>query len=342
MKNCPPDDRSARKAVCEELLHELHPIDGPAPVLALPGRGSRGSEQFAYALRLRSATLFVAKPQPSAISWVIKLLAMINWTTVNPSPETQILLQLIGGPTAIFEFAGLRLITDPTFDEPTAPEPGNATPGKVSGPACAVSELGSIDVVLLSHDQHPDNLDGAGRQLLPHVPLVITTVEGAGRLEATTMGLSPWETREIAGGVRVTGVPAQHGPGAQAEEISGPVIGFLLRSADGRSIYVSGDNVEVDIPRQIRRRFGAPTVAILFGGGASVPFLFDGAYVTMTNQTLLESAIALDAGSVVPLHTEGWSHYTENRDELAELFSRAGIGDRLHVLAPGQHVQLND
>lgn len=261
--------------------------------------------------------------------------------TVNATPPTQISLQLIGGPTAIFEFAGLRFLTDPTFDKPTAPEPGNATPSRVVGPARSVSEIGSIDVVLLSHDQHPDNLDDAGRKLLPQVPLVITTVEGAARLEATTMGLGPWETREIAGGVRVTGVPAQHGPGAQAEEVSGPVIGFLLRSADGRSVYVSGDNVEVDIPRQLHRRFGVPTVAILFGGGASVPFLFDGAYVTMTNEALLESAIALDAASVVPLHAEGWTHYTENRDELDELFSRAGIGDRLHVLAPGQRVLLH-
>jgi L-ascorbate metabolism protein UlaG (beta-lactamase superfamily) len=38
---------------------------------------------------------------------------------------------------------------------------------KVAGPAIAASDLPPIDAVLLSHDHHGDNLDAAGRALVP-------------------------------------------------------------------------------------------------------------------------------------------------------------------------------
>jgi hypothetical protein len=38
---------------------------------------------------------------------------------------------------------------------------------KLTGPAVAAADLGAIDTVLLSHDHHGDNLDAAGRSLLP-------------------------------------------------------------------------------------------------------------------------------------------------------------------------------
>jgi len=46
-------------------------------------------------------------------------------------------------------------------------------------PALAPEALSAIDHVLLSHDHHFDNLDRAGRALLPAAKSVLTTVEGA-------------------------------------------------------------------------------------------------------------------------------------------------------------------
>jgi len=53
---------------------------------------------------------------------------------------------------------------------------------KLAGPAVAASELGPIDAVLLTHDHHDDNLDPAGRALLPSADAVVTTVSGSNRL----------------------------------------------------------------------------------------------------------------------------------------------------------------
>ena len=78
---------------------------------------------------------------------------------------------VVGGPTAVLDLGGLRIVSDPTFD---APGPhGYLT--KTSGPAVADAELGSVDLVLISHDNHPDNLDDRGRALALAAPLVLTT-----------------------------------------------------------------------------------------------------------------------------------------------------------------------
>ncbi len=93
-----------------------------------------------------------------------------------------LLLTYIGGPTAIIEFAGVRLLTDPTFD-PAGGEysSGAATLRKLSGPALRPAEASSLGYILLSHDHHFDNLDRTGRSLLSTAKAVLTTEEGAGR-----------------------------------------------------------------------------------------------------------------------------------------------------------------
>jgi L-ascorbate metabolism protein UlaG (beta-lactamase superfamily) len=69
----------------------------------------------------------------------------------------------VGGPTALLEIGGLRLLTDPTFDAAGAEFRAAAyVLNKVVGPAVNVDAIGEIDAVLLSHDHHFDNLDGAG------------------------------------------------------------------------------------------------------------------------------------------------------------------------------------
>src|SRR5687768_11748373 len=75
----------------------------------------------------------------------------------------------IGGPTVLLEVEGWRLLTDPTFDPPGGSYNFGWGTGsrKTAGPAIDASDVGPVDAVLLSHDQHDDNLDPAGRALLP-------------------------------------------------------------------------------------------------------------------------------------------------------------------------------
>ena len=79
---------------------------------------------------------------------------------------SEITLTLIGGPTALIEFDGLRLLTDPTFDPPGDYETPTIRHQKLTGPALRVEEISPLDAVLLSHDQHFDTLDASGRAML--------------------------------------------------------------------------------------------------------------------------------------------------------------------------------
>ncbi|GAB2831241.1 MBL fold metallo-hydrolase [Actinocorallia aurea] len=243
-------------------------------------------------------------------------------------------VQVFGGPTALIEYGGLRLVTDPTFDEPGDYPLG---PGlvltKLEPPTAGPDALGRVDAVLLSHDQHPDNLDHAGRRFLDRVPLVLTTPTGAARLGGDVRGLVPWEEvvldRPEGGSVTVTAVPALHGPeGAGALEISGEVTGFVLTGEGLPVVYVSGDNASLDLVRQIARRVGPVDTAVLFAGAARTPF-FDGRPVTLDSASAAEAARILAARRVVPVHLTGWSHFTEDHTILTRAFTTAGLSHLL-------------
>ncbi|MBC7725834.1 MAG: MBL fold metallo-hydrolase, partial [Burkholderiaceae bacterium] len=54
----------------------------------------------------------------------------------------------IGGPTALIEYAGLRIVTDPTFDPPQDyPEPGESSLVKTRGPAISRADILPVDLV---------------------------------------------------------------------------------------------------------------------------------------------------------------------------------------------------
>ena len=170
--------------------------------------------------------------------------------------------QLVGGPTAILEYAGLRWLTDPSLSPPGEYEGGLV---KTTGPALDPAAIGPIDVVLLSHEHHSDNLDPAGREFLPNAQRVLTTAAGAERLGDNATGLEPWFSVEIerpdGGTVTVTATPAQHGPDG-TDHLTGPVVGFLLRGPGLETVYVSGDNASLDALRDRLAGWGLASVVV--------------------------------------------------------------------------------
>jgi L-ascorbate metabolism protein UlaG (beta-lactamase superfamily) len=246
-------------------------------------------------------------------------------------------IRYVSGPTALLEVGGLRLLTDPTFDPPGDHPVGSRVLVKTSGPAVAPEALGPVDAVLLSHDHHPDNLDTLGREYLTTVPLVLSTTSAQARLGGMVRALPNWERTELpcpdGRGLRVTGVPAQHGPDG-TEGIVGEVTGFVLEGGDLPRIYVSGDNASLNVVQAVGDRLGPVDVAILFAGAAQTA-LVPGAYLTLTSEGAARAAEILGARAVVPLHFEGWTHFTQGRDTLVSAFDRAGLAHRLHLPEPG-------
>lgn len=241
----------------------------------------------------------------------------------------------IGGPTLRFRYAGLTWLTDPTFDAPRD-YPGPVTLRKLDGPAVSPEQVGPVDVVLLSHDQHADNLDISGREFLTTVPTVLSTPDAAARLD-DVRGLRNWETITI-GAVEVTGTPALHGPEG-CEPLSGVVTGFVLRAAGEPTVYVSGDNASVDVVRDIVERVGQVDIAIVNVGAANVG-RFGDADVTLNARTAVRAAELLGEAVLVAVHGEGWAHFTETLDHLGRAFEYAGRRAQLVIPPRGESVRV--
>jgi L-ascorbate metabolism protein UlaG (beta-lactamase superfamily) len=239
----------------------------------------------------------------------------------------------VGGPTVLIEFAGWRLLTDPTFD----PAGGKYRFGwgtgsrKEAGPAIAAAEIGPVDAVLLSHDHHDDNLDAAGRALLPAAGTILTTEAGARRLGGAARGLAPWGAAELAADgkptIEVTATPCRHGP-PLSRPIVGDVVGFALRwqGQEHGALWISGDTVLYDGVREVADRVDVGT-AVLHLGGVRFPVSGPLRY-TMTAAEAVELCGQIGPRTAIPIHYEGWRHFRQGREQVEAEFAQAPAGFR--------------
>ena len=82
----------------------------------------------------------------------------------------------------------------------------------------------------------------------------------------------------------------------------------------------------------------AVDVALLFAGAARTPLL--DATLTLTSEEAVEAARLLAPATIVPVHTEGWAHFTEGPEQLAKAFTTANLADRLRIPVAGVALDL--
>ncbi|KAJ5624891.1 hypothetical protein N7510_001200 [Penicillium lagena] len=259
------------------------------------------------------------------------------------SSNTKISLTIthIGTATAILDINGVKILTDPFFSPAgTEWDLGIVVLKNTDTPALGLENLPPIDAILLSHEDHPDNLDEVGRRLLDgrHV---LTTMDGATKLAPRpgVRGLRPWETVTLAiGGKRfeVTGTPCQHLPG-------GECTGFILTteefgvSPDGRpnAVYISGDTVYIEELTKIPEKWHI-TAAILNLGSAHAPLPDGPLQITMDGKQGARLFRELKADVLVPMHFESWGHFKQAGKELKSVLIEEGVNDKVHWLVPGK------
>lgn len=260
-------------------------------------------------------------------------------------PFEQLRLTHIGGPTILIEIGQLRILTDPTF-EPAGYSyyAGQQLVRKTTSPARLPSALGPVDAILLSHDQHGDNLDPAGRTFLSQAKQVLTTSAAALRLGDNAYGMHPWETTSLSGvdglEVQVTTTPALHGP-QEIKDATGDVTGWILTWTGQRrgALYISGDTVFFEGLEEITRRFQIGIALLHFGAARTQRF--GSSNLTFTGVEGSQVAMMLGEAVIIPIHYEGWTHFTEGRTEIEQAFMAAGLKQRLHFLPLGQPVSID-
>lgn len=250
----------------------------------------------------------------------------------------------IGTATLLLEIGSTRILTDSAFDPPGGSYSfGYGTSSrKLTAPAIKPENIGKIDAILLSHDQHDDNLDRAGRALLPLARDVLTTSAGAKRLGNNAIGLRAWQSTMVKSDsfeIKVTAMPARHGS-LGSHLIVGETTGFVLEwpAQKHGALYISGDTVWFNGINEIARRFQVGT-AILHIGKAGFP-VTGPIHFTFNAREALRAIKVLNPKTVIPAHYEGWKHFREPRAEAEKQFTAGGVNNIVHWLQLGEPVDM--
>lgn len=258
------------------------------------------------------------------------------------------------------EIGPFRLLTDPVLD------PAGSVYRfpfyrleKLHGPvdpAALASAIGPVDAVLLSHAQHRDNLDAAGRKLLYAQPKTLTTVPSAAALRrrqpadsrSELLGLEVWQSHTLRANsgeqLRITAVPAQHAPGWMFPErlgAIGKVTGFVLEWQGQRhgALYISGDTVAFPGLRAIAQRFPRIGAGLIHLGAARFP-VTGPVRLSLSAEAALKVDKWLQPRTIVPVHYDGWRHFGQTPLQVQREFQRASRQDCLHWLERGVRTAL--
>ncbi|NOU28219.1 MAG: MBL fold metallo-hydrolase [Polyangiaceae bacterium] len=271
---------------------------------------------------------------------------------LSPGPDVPMVRHL-GTATLLLDVGGRTIVTDPVLDPAgttfvlgRSPLSGEISYRNLVGAQGARALPSRPDLVLLSHDQHRDNLDRGGLELVRRARMVLTTRPGAERLRrrgvANVRGLAPWERCALPGLV-VTAVPARHGPWG-TNWLAGEVVGFVLESSALRlgPVYITGDTRLFSGALEVGARFErmgtvfAHVGAARFGTSALRHLL----RFSMDAVEVCTLARHLQPRQLVPIHYEGWSHFSEGRAELELALERVPSLTQTRFLPVGDRVEL--
>ncbi len=242
---------------------------------------------------------------------------------------------MVNHATMLIRLAGCTVLTDPVWSDYTSPIQGIG-PKRTRPAGMAWEEVPHVDVCLLSHD-HYDHFDVTSLQRLTERdnPLYVVPLGLASLLryhcgeQVRVVELDWWQTTELTHGLRCHVVPAYHWSRRYRTEATANRslwCGFYLEGAGRPTIYYAGDTAMTRWFTEIRRRLGAPTLALL-PIGAYKPGWIRNNHISPADAVeafgllCAERALACHWGTW-QLANEGWQ---ETLDDLAAALAEAGV-----------------
>jgi L-ascorbate metabolism protein UlaG (beta-lactamase superfamily) len=169
--------------------------------------------------------------------------------------------------TFLLQMEGLNILVDPVWSDRIGPVAW-AGPRRHRAPGIRFKDLPPIDIVLITHN-HYDHLDlpTLARLAERDHPRLFTGLGNSALLTkrsiAGSTDLDWWDAVDLGGGRALAFVPARHfSSRSQCDRNRTLWGGFVLRTPEGNA-YLAGDTGMAPEFGEIRRRFGAPRLAIL-------------------------------------------------------------------------------
>ena len=259
------------------------------------------------------------------------------------------IFQQIRGATSIITFSRKRFLIDPflapkgTF--PPVPSPYNALPNPLVNLPLPVSDILSVDAVIVTHMHHFDHFDDYAAKALPKAMQMFVQSEKENG-DMKTLGFTNVTTLTDEGinfgDVALYRTEALHGDGVTAAYyyqkfgLPSEACGVVFRADGEKTFYAAGDTLWYDgIRRAIEKH--QPDVIALNAANAQ---MYDGTPILMGVDGVREVALAAPDAILIATHMDAVNHARVTREDLRKFSMANGLEHRLHIPENGEIVSL--
>ncbi|RLN49392.1 hypothetical protein BBJ29_009787 [Phytophthora kernoviae] len=197
---------------------------------------------------------------------------------------------------------------------------------ETNDPILGLENLPPIDAILLSYEDHVDNLDASGRTLINNRH-VLTAMDSAKNLtpHPGVLGLAPWQSSRLklnGNEFKITATPTQYLPSGECTGfvLELPSFGVNKRDRLPNVVYMSGDMVRIPELSELLPKKYHTVLAVMNLGKAVAQLPACPLQITMDGRQAAQLTRKIDAEIMVPLHYESWKHFTQSaggaREEL--------------------------
>ncbi|TNB46074.1 MBL fold metallo-hydrolase [Martelella lutilitoris] len=256
-----------------------------------------------------------------------------------PSPD-EVAITFINHATFLIQFAGLNILTDPIWSNRVSPIRWFG-PKRVREPGMRLEDLPLIDLILISHN-HYDHLDTATLKQLNtrYRPKILVPVGDKPLIESIgiedVQELEWWDEVKFNAETMITFAPTQHSSARSLFDRDRSLWGSYFIQNENWSVYFGGDSGYSRHFGDIRKRLGAPDIALL-GIGAYQPRSFmkpihmDPAEAVQAHKDLgAELSIGMHYGTF-QLSSEG---FDQPERDLCVALNKKGISDGEFLTIP--------